>query len=53
MSLYGYLLTWHTYGTWLHGDDRGSVNKIQNVPGTPYVAPNEKVVRTMMARMKQ
>ena len=53
MALYGYLLTWHTYGTWLHGDARGSVNKAQNIPGTPFVPPNDKSVRIMASRMKQ
>lgn len=22
-----YLLTWNTFGTWLHGDERGSVDR--------------------------
>ncbi len=25
-----YYLTWHTYGTWLHGDERGSVDSSHN-----------------------
>lgn len=53
MPLLAYFLTWHTYGTWLHGDERGSVNRIQNIPGTPLVPPNPDVVATMSARMKQ
>ncbi|MBY0112606.1 MAG: transposase [Phycisphaerales bacterium] len=52
MALLAYFLTWHTYGTWLHGDERGSVNKIQNIPGTPLVSANPDVVATMGARMK-
>ena len=36
-----YLITFRTYGTWLHGDERGSVNRFQNVYGTPYL-PSEK-----------
>jgi REP element-mobilizing transposase RayT len=31
----GYFLTWHTYGTWLHGDDAGSVDRQHNVFDTP------------------
>ena len=31
----GYLLTWHTYGTWLHGDDAGSVDQLHNLFGSP------------------
>ena len=28
-------LTWTCYGTWLHGDNRGSVDLLHNTPGTP------------------
>jgi REP element-mobilizing transposase RayT len=31
----GYFLTWHTYGTWLHGDSAGSVDNDHNRFGTP------------------
>ena len=27
----GYLITFRTYGTWLHGDKRGSVNDIHGL----------------------
>lgn len=30
----GYFLTWHTYGTWLHGDEAGSVDAEHNRFGT-------------------
>ena len=30
-----YLLTWTCYGTWLHGDPRGSVDAEHNALGTP------------------
>jgi valyl-tRNA synthetase len=30
-----YLITFATYGTWLHGDRRGSVDDESNLPGTP------------------
>ena len=32
-----YLITFHTFGTWLHGDDRGSVDRNHNRPGEPFV----------------
>ena len=35
-----FLLTWTCYGTWLHGDERGSVTNDGNVPGTPCVGAN-------------
>lgn len=31
----GYFLTWHTYGTWLHGEAAGSVDRAHNAFGTP------------------
>ncbi|MGD9691671.1 MAG: transposase [Phycisphaerales bacterium] len=31
----GYLITFHTYGTWLHGDVRGSVDRGHRAPNTP------------------
>jgi hypothetical protein len=37
----GYLLTWTTYGTWLHGDDAGSVTRHNNTFGTPLSPPDE------------
>ncbi|HEX9659180.1 MAG TPA: hypothetical protein VGA18_02730, partial [Rhodothermales bacterium] len=30
-----YLITFTTYGTWLHGDERGSVDPGHSIPGTP------------------
>lgn len=36
----GYFLTWHTYGTWLHGDDAGSVDRGHNTFGTPRLGPD-------------
>lgn len=38
-----YLITWSTYGTWLHGDGRESVTEARNTPGTPRVAPSERL----------
>jgi len=32
-----FLLTMRTYGTWLHGDERGSVDRDHNLYGTPYL----------------
>ncbi len=36
-----YLITFPTYGTWLHGDQRGSVDRNNNIPGTPMLLPNK------------
>ncbi len=35
-----YLLTWTCYGTWLHGDDRGSVDHDHSQFATPTLSPN-------------
>ena len=31
----GYLLTFRSYGTWLHGDEHGSVDRFHRIYGTP------------------
>jgi REP element-mobilizing transposase RayT len=46
-----YFISFRTYGTWLHGDERGSVNRKQNKYGTPRIAPNsllEKAERSLL-----
>lgn len=47
-----YFLTWTTYGTWLHGDPRGSVSREQNRPGTTFVAPSRAMVEQDAKRLK-
>jgi REP element-mobilizing transposase RayT len=36
----GYLITFRCYGTWLHGDKRGSVDREHNRYKSPYGVPN-------------
>lgn len=36
----GYLISLRSYGTWLHGDKRGSVNRFNNRFGTPMLPSN-------------
>lgn len=36
-----YLITFRAYGTWLHGDERGSVDRFHNKYETPLIAPNK------------
>src|SRR5437773_11793823 len=36
----GYLITFRCYGTWLHGDARGSVDRHHRVYGTPTLQPS-------------
>lgn len=42
----GYLITFRTYGTWLHGDERGSIDKLHNVFGGPRapVSPSREAI---------
>src|SRR5262249_37922141 len=35
-----FFITFRTYGTWLHGDRRGSVDRFHNRYGTPRLPPN-------------
>ena len=49
-----YLLTFRTYGTWLHGDERHSVDRHgKNIYGTPDIAPNQKLNDVMRNELKQ
>ena len=47
-----YFVTYHTYGTWLHGSEQGSVDRKHNIPNTPMLPPNsareEKIRRSMI-----
>ncbi|MGH7243498.1 MAG: transposase [Phycisphaerales bacterium] len=43
----GYLLTWTCYGTRLHGDERGTVDKSHNLIDTPTLAHDDRR-RTIM-----
>ncbi|MCB9849748.1 MAG: transposase [Phycisphaerales bacterium] len=47
----GFFLTFRTYGTWLHGDARGSVDELHNTYGTPMIEPDEQRERREVARM--
>ena len=37
-----YLITFRCYGTWLHGDERGSVDRSHNRFGSPYMPSDER-----------
>ena len=36
-----YLISFRSYGTWLHGDDRGSIDRFHNRYGDPYLVQSE------------
>ena len=48
-----YFLTWTCYGTWLHGDERGSADRDHNVYGTPYLPPDLRRNRARPERLDQ
>ena len=35
-----YLITFRSYGTWLHGDNRGSIDRFHNAYKSPYIPAN-------------
>jgi REP element-mobilizing transposase RayT len=49
----GYFITFRCYGTWLHGDARGSVDLNHNTPGEPLVEPDRRLEQTRMSQLKQ
>ena len=46
-----YLLTFTCYGTRLHGDEPGSVDRDHNIPGTPYAPPDTPRLAAVHNRM--
>jgi valyl-tRNA synthetase len=48
----GYFLTFHTYATWLRGDEPGSVDDNHNVYGTAFIAPDPELFSREMANAK-
>ena len=48
----GYLITFRCYGTWVHGDERGSVDREHRRYKTPYAPANQKRRRHNQAILK-
>jgi REP element-mobilizing transposase RayT len=48
-----YLLTFTCYGTWLHGDATGSIDRRHNRYGTPLLPPSPPDERANRGRMEQ
>ena len=53
-----YLITFRCYGTWLHGDERGSVDRFHNKYQSPYISPqkswrqyNERQLKSEIVRL--
>ena len=50
----GYLITFRTYGTWLHGEGRGSVDRRNyNRFGTPGMPPNKRLLTEETNTLRQ
>jgi REP element-mobilizing transposase RayT len=47
-----YFVTFRTYGTWLHGDERGSVDRNHNRVGEPLIAPDVNLQRYRQSLLK-
>lgn len=47
-----YFITFTTYGTWVHADARGSVNRNQNEYDTPRIKPNAQYAKEMHDKQK-
>ncbi|PHQ78895.1 MAG: hypothetical protein COB69_09065 [Phycisphaera sp.] len=46
-----YFLTWTTHGTWLHGDERGSIDKKHNARHSPVLTPDSERITKSRDRM--
>jgi hypothetical protein len=47
-----YFISFRTYGTWLHGDKRGSIDRFHNAYLSPYIKRNEKWREYTQQRLK-
>lgn len=47
-----YLISFRTYGTWLHGDERGSMDRKHNVYGTAKIAANPQLKNSDARQLK-
>ncbi|MEP6708252.1 MAG: transposase [Pyrinomonadaceae bacterium] len=48
-----FLITFRSYGTWLHGDDRGSVNRFRNQYNSRRLPPEKKWMQTNTQRLRR
>lgn len=50
---FAYFITFRTYGTWLHGDQKYSVSRQRNQFNTPAITPWEPLCNAMRAQMNE
>ncbi|HEY6806076.1 MAG TPA: transposase [Pyrinomonadaceae bacterium] len=48
-----YFISFRTYGTWLHGDQRGSIDRFHNQYRAPYIPPNDAWHRYNTCQLKR
>jgi len=48
-----YFISFRTYGTWLHGDERGSTDRHNNTHGSPKILLNDHWHKITSARLKR
>src|SRR5437773_9644786 len=48
----GYLITFRCYGTWLHGNDKGSIDRHHNRYGAPLIPPDLRWHRQNLRSLK-
>ncbi|MBX3727991.1 MAG: transposase [Candidatus Sumerlaeia bacterium] len=48
-----YFISFRTYGTWLHGDERGSTDRRSSRYGAPLLPPNPRFERLRRGRLTQ
>jgi REP element-mobilizing transposase RayT len=48
-----FLISFRCYGTWLHGDSRGSVDRFHNRYGSPLIAPNRRWLQHNQCTLKR
>ena len=48
----GYLITFRSYGTWLHGDERGSIDRFHNRYKSPYLPRSDRRKDVSAGKMK-
>jgi len=48
-----YFISFRSYGTWLHGDNRGSIDRFHNHYGDPYLPPNKAWQRHYRLQLKK
>lgn len=48
-----YFITFRTYATWLHGDERLSISRTRNIYNSPKINPNKNLKNNMQELQKQ